>query len=653
MTDWTSSGISPEEYVKGRPSPTPAPSSWGDSGMSPDEYVAAQTAPAEPATPSRPDEENGFFDKAGDIAYNLGTALTGGAPPSGPVTADSFWPVRLAKGLAHAIHSGATAPRDVLAGELDPNSPEGIARAMDVAGIATMPLKFGRTSGPGTAAASDNFIRQQLPSYVDKQATTRAASLMDDAAAHGVQLTWPEALSQVTGKPVLLDMQRVLEGAKQTRATMAEAIGDRPSQIKAAAESKIADISPATAMPSTIGPAIGTAAENEATRARQLINRSSEPYYDAAKTFRLTAEEMDRVHALPGYEAAAKEVRGDPHLNREVAHLPEDSIGFLNEVKKVLDQQAENAASPVQQGRSVQRSASLSRDAQAVRDAAISSEARAGQGNYAQALDIQQQGRQRYLEPLLQGPLGKLAEKNIPTKNAIEALFPSDPLAGSQREISTAVEALARHNEGAAKQLVRAHVEQKLNEAFDAAGRGQEAQGYAGASFAHRLAGSPAVETQRGTNFRAAVEALPNGKQIWPGIERFLEIARATGTRRTPGSPTGYVQAELKGMGTGGSKLGHTLSELASPGNYLHLANDLYEKWQTGRNLGELARIITDRKSEAIFRSLAKQSRFSENAVKTAGKLATMRMTDILGLPREPLRVTVTKRPEDMPLHGQ
>jgi hypothetical protein len=645
--------MSPEEYVKGRPSPTPAPSSWGDSGMSPDEYVAAQTAPPERATPSHPDEEKGFFGKAGDIAYNLGTALTGGAPPSGPVTADSFWPVRLAKGLAHAIHSGATAPRDVLAGELDPNSPEGIARAMDVAGITTMPLKFGRTSGPGTAAAADNFIRQQLPSYVDKEAKTRATSLMDDAAARGVRLTWPEALSQVTGKPVLLDMQRVLEGAKQTRATMAEAIGDRPSQIKAAAESEIAGISPPATRPSTIGPAVGEAATAETDRARSLINRSSEPYYDAAATHRLDPAEMASLRARPGMNEAIDAVRRKPEWGGDVQHLPDDSIGFLNQVKKYLDAKEKKLQQPVNPKYSPELAARVGRQAGAVRDAAIASEARGGEANYAQALDIQQEGRRQYLNPLLQGPLGKLAEKNIPTKNAIEALFPSDPLAGSQREISTAVEALARHNETAARQLVRAHVEQKLNEAFDAAGRGQEAQGYAGASFAHRLAGSPAVETQRGTNFRAAVEALPNGKQIWPGIERFLEIARATGTRRTPGSPTGYVQAELKGMGTGGSKLGHTLSELASPGNYLHLANDLYEKWQTGRNLGELARIITDPKSEAIFRSLAKQSPFARNAVKTAGKLATMRMTDILGLPREPLRVTVTKRPEDMPLHGQ
>jgi hypothetical protein len=90
----------------------------------------------------------------------------------------------------------------------------------------------------------------------------------------------------------------------------------------------------------------------------------------------------------------------------------------------------------------------------------------------------------------LQGPLGKLADRNITTKNAIEALFPAEPIAGSEHEISTAVAALSRQSPGIARQLVRAHVEAKLNEAFDAAGRGQEAAGFAGAGLAQRLTGT-------------------------------------------------------------------------------------------------------------------------------------------------------------------
>jgi hypothetical protein len=637
---WDSGGISPEAYLKSLGGQSAAvPPSQADEGMTPDEYVAAKTAPSRRAE-AKPAEEKSLLGRIGEGAYNAATAVTGGAPPEQRgVTADSFWPVRVVKGLARSIHSAATAPQDVWEGRLDPNSPEGIGRAMDVAGVATALPRGGRYGGPNPGGTGSNstartFVRQQLPDFVDDAAITKATSLLDDAKARGITLTWPEALSQVTGKPVLTDMQRVLEGAKQTRAKMQEVLGDRPAEVEGAARNEIANIAPPTPQPSTIGPAVGAAAEDELGRTRKIINNSSEPYYDRAKTFRLTESEMNQVRALPGYQAAAKEVRGDPQLNRHVGHLPEDSIGFLNEVKKVLDQQSENASSPVQQGRSVQRAAGLGQDAQAVRDAAMASEAKVGEGNYAQALNIQEQGRKRFLDPLLQGPLGKLADRNIATKNAIDALFPAEPVAGTQHEVGKAVGALARQNETAARQLVAAHIESKLNEAFDAAGRGQDAAGFAGAGMAQRLTGNPLVGTQRGHNFRAAVEALPNGKSIWPGVERFLEIARATGTRQAIGSKTAFNEAELHGMGTG-KRLGAAASLAASPGEWLHMAHDLWAKWQTGRNLDQLAKIITDRRSEAIFRSLGQQSTASQNAIKTAAKLTALRATEILGLPRK------------------
>jgi hypothetical protein len=534
-------------------------------------------------------------------------------------TAAEFVPGAALGGVAgiarRALIGGAAGAGSEVAGQLTEGTPlepwMRLGTALGIGGVTAMMTQ------PRTA---QRFIRAQMPDYVNDQAVTHADAMIRDAGARGITLTWPEALSQVTGRPVLTDMQRILEGSKQTRAPMQQALGDRPAQIRAAAEREVANIAPPTAQPSTIGPATGAAAEGHLGEVRQAINRVSEPFYDRAKTFRLSRGEMAQVRAIPGYAKAARAVRKDPQLNREVAHLPEDSIGFLNEVKKVLDQMAENAASPVQQGRSVQRAAGLGRDAQAVRDAAINAEAAAGEGNYAQALNIQETARQRYLEPLLQGPLGKLADRNTTTKNAIEALFPAEPVAGSEHEISTAVAALSRSNPGVARQLVRAHVEAKLNEAFDAAGRGQEAAGFAGAGLAQRLTGSPIVNTQRGENFRAAVEALPGGRQLWPGIERFLEIARATGARQPIGSKTAFNEAELHGLATGKS-IANLAKTAASPGEWWHAAHEMWGKWQTGNNLAELARIITDPRSEAVFRRLASSPGGAREAVNMAARI--------------------------------
>src|ERR1700760_4691633 len=122
-------------------------------------------------------------------------------------------------------------------------------------------------------------------------------------------------------------------------------------------------------------------------------------------------------------------------LNRYVAHLPDNSIGVLNEVKKLLNQSAENASSPLGGNRNMQRSAGFSSDATNVRDIALHANERVATGpwgnnqnDYEIALQVERDARQRHLEPLMQGPLGKLAKEDITTQRAIDALFPKNPL---------------------------------------------------------------------------------------------------------------------------------------------------------------------------------------------------------------------------------
>lgn len=466
-----------------------------------------------------------------------------------------------------------------------------IAAALGVGGLGAV------LTQPRTA---ERFIRAQLPEYVTDQAVNAADGLIRDAAARGITLTWPEALSQVTGRPVLNDVQRILEGSRQTRATMQEALGDRPAEIAGAARGEAANIAPGTAQPSTIGPAAGEAAEGVLNDVRGAINRFTAPYYGRAAAARLPPSEHALLRALPGYAEAAAAVRGDPQLARYVAGLPEDSVGFLNEVKKYLDQQATNAARPLAQSPNMQRAAGYGSDAAAARQIGVNAST-----DYATALAVQQHARETYLDPLLRGPLGRLADRDITTKRAIEALFPAEPVAGSADEISTAVSAIGRRNATVARQLVRAHIESQLDQAFNAVGRSPEAAQFAGAELAKRLTGSPIVETARGENFRAAIEALPGGAHVWPGVERFLEIARATGWRQPIGSKTAFNEAELHGMATG-SALGNVAKTAASPGEWWHAAHELWGRWQTGNNLNALARIITDPRSRAVFERIVR-----------------------------------------------
>ena len=453
-------------------------------------------------------------------------------------------------------------------------------------------------------------VREQLPAGVTPQMVTAAEQLIDEAAQQGIRLAWPEALSQVAGRPVLTNTMRHLEATPQTEARMAEFFGNRPQSIDNAARQNFDAVAPPNNAPSTIGPAVGEAAENAVNDVRGVINRATEPNYTAASTVRLSQPEMARVRALPGYDEARAAVRNDPQLNRYVANLPDDSVGFLNEVKKYLDTAAENAAAPVNQQRNMQRSAGYGMDAGDVRDAATRAS-----GDYAYALQTQQQLRAQHLEPLLQGPLGKIAGKDTTTQKAINALFPTTPLANSADEIATTVGALAHRNPRAARDLVRAYLEGTFNEAAQALQSGANQAG--GAKFRAVLVGN----RQQAENLEAAVRALPNGDQIWPGFNRFLDVLEATGTRQNLGSRTAYNDQFLKNQAASGL-MGETTKAIANPLQGGQTLVEKYERYLLGRNLNELADLLTNPNAAGRLRAIARMPVNSNQASTLALRLA-------------------------------
>jgi hypothetical protein len=115
------------------------------------------------------------------------------------------------------------------------------------------------------------FMREQLPDYVDQNHVMAAGDLIREADRQGMTLTWPEALSQVTGRPVLSDVQRILESSRQSKAQMSEALSDRPAQVRQAGENVAGSIGPPM-LPEQIGRQASTAAQDTLTAARQAIN---------------------------------------------------------------------------------------------------------------------------------------------------------------------------------------------------------------------------------------------------------------------------------------------------------------------------------------------------------------------------------------------
>lgn len=449
---------------------------------------------------------------------------------------------------------------------------------------------------------------------VDDTTITAAGQLMQQAQQRGIALTWPEAVAQASNGAGrgMTNMQRVVEGSQGGGDVMGGFMAQRPGQIEAAARREFGGIAPQSQAPSTLGPAVGTAAESRINDVRGAINAATAPLYSAAEKVRLSPQDMARVRALPGYKEAADTVRNTPQLARYVQGLPEDSVGFLNEVKKQLDTSAKASASPVNVQQNMQVSAGYGLDADAVRQAG-----EAASSAYAKALAVQESARKQFLEPLLQGPLGRIADKSTETRQAINVLFPTNPLPGSTGEVSDAVSALAKKNPMAARQLVRAHIESVFNESTQALQGG--ANQFGGAGFVATLKGNP----QQAENLSAAVRGVA-GPDAAKGFDTFLDVVAATGQRQRMGSPTAFNQ-ELQDVLRRGGAIGEAANIAATGGIKLPgRIKDAYEQWRLGKNTEQIARLITDPNALPLFRRLAQEAPGSSRAQAMAARLTSM-----------------------------
>lgn len=459
---------------------------------------------------------------------------------------------------------------------------------------------------PTTGQVINQYARGATP-----QQLQQAEALFAEAQQLGMPITRAEAIQYVSqGATKMADLQRVLEGQGEMRGFFAQ----RPQQNEQAFTNVVRDVQPQpTIQPSTIGPQAAETAGQVLTDVRGAINRATEPYYQAAAQAYLSPADMQLIrNNVPGFDEAVQAIRGNPQLNRYVENLPDNSVGFLNEVQKYLTQVAENAAGPMNAQRNQQIAAGYSRDARTVRTAAESVSP-----EFTIALQAQAQARRQYLDPLLQGPLGRLAKDDLPTQSAIEALFPRNPVANSADEISTAVTALANRRPHVARDLVRAHLESTFNEATrnTIAGPNQ----WSGAKFASNIRGNP----QQAANLEAAIRALPNGDSLWSGIDRYLRIVEAQGTRQRPGSMTAFNAEMLQDLRTG-STAGAVAKNAVSFTKIPSKISETWERWRLGQNTADLARLLTDPRAAREFQRLASVPAGSAQAVLLATRLTNM-----------------------------
>jgi hypothetical protein len=424
-----------------------------------------------------------------------------------------------------------------------------------------------------------------------------AEQLFQYAQSIGLPITRAEAVQHVTGGATNLgNLQRVVEGSGELRPFMAA----RPGQVDDAARTAFGGVGPVSADPHGIGPTVGAAAQGTVQDVTQAINRATRPLYQAAERQGVGVPVHQALMGDPLYAQTLQEVRNNPALNRTIAHLPDDNVGVIDLVQRRLREQADNAVIPGQASTSNLAAANYG-DARtapmAAADTATGS--RPGvQGAYEAARAEQARLREQYLTPLMNGPVGKLAQNDIPTQKAISVLFPANPLPNSEQAIGQAVQAVAHRNPRAAAELVRAHVEQTFNDAVSRLQSG--ANEFGGAGFAAALRGNP----QQAANLEAAITALRGG-QAYQGFDRFLTILEAQGSRQRIGSQTAFNQEVQAGLKQGGT-VAEALTAVATGG--LKIPSKVaqrVEQWRMGGNVAEIADILTNPAAAQLFRQLA------------------------------------------------
>lgn len=491
----------------------------------------------------------------------------------------------------------------------------------------------GIASRPATAARA---IQQQLPEGVTPQMVDQAQALMTQARRQGIDIAWPEALSQAAQRPVLTDTMRHLEAAPQTSAQMSEFFAGRPQQVDTAARGQFDRIAPVNNAPSSIGPAVGEGFEGVVRDAERARTNATSPFYRAAASDHVPTPEMqafisniDRAIASDKTGIVGDKLREIRSLLVESPAKPGTSAVPAQRVAKqtpngqIYTTTPGTPAVPGQPERLITDIENLDRVRKYVRDKvglpqigadAITKEQGAAilrqlddlkqrmlasSPDFAAGKALHQSITDRFLKPLMDGYIGKLASKDQTTKKAIDALFPKNPLPHSEAEIADAVGQLAKRNPRAASDLVRAHVESAFNNASKDLQTGANQAG--GAKFRVQLIGN----SQQRANLQGAVEALPNGKQRWDGFNKFLDILEATGTRQGIGSRTAYNEQFFKEAAKGGVA-GDIVKTGANPLSMGQRFVDRYQQWKLGRNLGQLADILTDPKSANMLRAIAK-----------------------------------------------
>ncbi len=450
----------------------------------------------------------------------------------------------------------------------------------------------------------EDTVKRALVGVTDEQLLA-AQNLMDDAARMGTSLTGAEAISQATGGNRLASVQRVAEQAEQGADAFAPIMNRRPQANEAVFQSEASRIGSTTA-PADIAENVSQAGRAVIQDLRGQRTQAAQPFYEAAQGQAVNPTQ-GIFDVLSKIDQKIAEVGPASATGRQLSQMQKrinnaKTVGELDtlykETRDVLDTIPLNPTAPLATTRGVVGPINTE-----FGEAIAKASPEIGQGRrvYREMTPPVTEARR----PDMMGALQKAVpeEGGVPAALARQAKVFFDPQTTSPERIKRASALLQSQpgGEQALRDLARNHLESTFADATKRLTGGPAQWG--AAKYASIIAGN----AKQAANMRATIESLPEGKEVYAGFRRMLDVFEAQGMRHRPGSMTEFNKQITGELSAGG--VGKAVAT-ASPSKLM----DFYERFRYGRNASQMADILTRPDSVAYMRQLARAAPQSEAA---------------------------------------
>jgi hypothetical protein len=488
------------------------------------------------------------------------------------------------------------------AGHMAPNAiapGSGMARLMQVA-VPTLTSEGGGKIGeavggqPGKAVgrgvgalvgAGGTAVAFRAP-YMERQVGNAAGSvtraqyddavrLVEDARSRGVELTVAEAIQAVAPQAKGLGtMQRIAESAARPDNALARLYADRPQAMTRATDTALDRIGPRPIDPSVQGARAQEAAEGAITQAQAGVNATTDYPYRMMQSERVPVAQMRMLNADPLFQQVLAEVRGNPALNRPIAHLPDDTAGVVDLVRQRQRELAEGAQS-IGQATPSNLIASSYGNAQGGANAALDA---ATAGGNQLVRNIQSDLRRTHVEPLTAGPTGAISKTQDIGEQGRALMGPG----ASPVEVQRAASVIMAQDANAGRAVVRENLGRAADKTVAGLDNAGQADQYGGAKFARYMRGDRGARD----NIGAAIETT-GGSAARTDIDRLVDALQATGNRQRPGSQTSFNTEVLDD-----AKRSVLANLLMKPLNPLATVQEKYGRWRMSNRMDDLGDLM-------------------------------------------------------------